>query len=79
MCIEERFKKYILEEFKELKKDGFTIKEETLKTVSDWKSCTEAKWNKQIFSIVYQVYQEKFHDKTFIFFWSNPCNILLLK
>ena len=40
MSIEERFKKYILEEFEELKKDGFTINEETLKTVSDWKSCT---------------------------------------
>ena len=38
MSIEERFKKYILEEFEELKKDGFTVNEETLKTVSDWKS-----------------------------------------
>ena len=34
ICIEERFKKYILEEFEELKKDGFTVNEST---VSEWK------------------------------------------
>ena len=38
MCIEERFKKDILEEFDELKKDGFTVHASNLKTVSDWKS-----------------------------------------
>ena len=37
MCIEERFKKYILEEFEKLKNDGFTVNESTLKTVSEWK------------------------------------------
>ena len=37
MWIEERFKKYILEEFEELKNDGFTVNESILKTVSEWK------------------------------------------
>ena len=38
MCIEERFKRYILEEFEKLKQDGFTVHESTLKTVNNWKS-----------------------------------------
>jgi chromosome segregation ATPase len=40
MCIEERFKKYILEEFDQLKTNGFTVNESTKNLVSSWKSET---------------------------------------
>ena len=40
MCIEKRFKKYILEELDQLEKDGFTVNESTKKEVFGWKSET---------------------------------------
>ena len=37
MCLNSIHKRFILEEFEELKKDGFTVKEDTVKMVTNWK------------------------------------------